>query len=414
MVTRPSHFRFDWWVVQKRAVQLTMMGVIVALLASGAALYVWKFGNPLRRVALTSNLPAGARFESFEGDVRVIHAATREVVLASSDTQLYPGDMVQTQADGRARIAMADGSTVVVRPNSTIIIRDNEGSEDGKKSNVRVVVDSGQMLVRTPEQAEGAKNVVETPKAKNEVGSQSQASFDVHPEGIEEVRVAAGSVHSTNQRGESTALSAGQYLQYNQSGTPSNVQKLLEGPQLAQPRDLEKIIVGGNGSANVPLRWLKPQTGVPAYYRVEVATSPFFVPEGKVIERDQLISTQFSANDLRPGAYFWRVRATAATGQISDWSEPKKFIVSAAGNSSVSVVVTRLNANYLGGDLYIIRGSSAPGTTISVSGRETMVGPDGNFQVQVSANATVREVTIMAFDPQGNRSQYRLPLTRNS
>jgi hypothetical protein len=76
-------------------------------------------------------------------------------------------------------------------------------------------------------------------------------------------------------------------------------------------------------------------------------------------------------------------------------------------------VVTRLNANYLGGDLYIIRGSSAPGTTISVSGRETMVGPDGNFQVQVSANAAVREVTIMAFDPQGNRSQYRLPLTRN-
>src|SRR6185436_56276 len=114
-----------------------------------------------------------------------------------------------------------------------------------------------------------------------------------------------------------------------------------------QPRDMERIVAVNNGSATVPLRWQKPQSGVPAYYRVEVATSPFFVPEGKVIERDQLISTQFSANDLRPGAYFWRVRATAATGQTSDWSEPKKFIVSAAGISSGSVVVTRLNANYL-------------------------------------------------------------------
>ena len=414
MVTRKSSLTFDWWIVQKRAARLAATGAVLCLLISAAGLYVWKFGNPLKRVVLKTDAPAGARFESFEGDVRVIHAATREVVLASSDTQLYPGDMVQTQADGRARIAMADGSAVVVRPNSTIIIRDNESSEGGKRSNVRVVVDSGQMLVRTQDQNEGAKNVVETPKTQNEVGAQTQASFGVNPEGTEEIRVNAGSIESQNRSGERTTLSSGEYVSVNQSGTITKPQRLLEVPQPAQPRDLEKLVAGNNGAANVPLRWLKPQTGVPAYYRVEVATSPFFVPEGKVIERDQLISTQFSANDLRPGAYFWRVRATAATGQTSDWSEPKKFIVSSPSNGSGSVVVTRLTANYLGGDLYIIRGSSAPGTTISVSGRETMVGPDGNFQVQVTANVTLREVTIMAFDPQGNRSQYRLPLVRNT
>ncbi|HXT61583.1 MAG TPA: FecR domain-containing protein [Pyrinomonadaceae bacterium] len=414
MVTRQSSFQFDWWIVQKRAVKLAASGLVFALLIMGAGLYVWKFGNPLKRVALKLDAPAGARFESYEGDVRVIHSATRQVVLASSDTQLYPGDTVQTQADGRARIAMADGSTVVVRPNSTIIIRDNESSEGGKRSNVHVVVDSGQMLVRTQEQTEGAKNVVETPNTKNQIGAQTNASFGVSPEGTEEIRVNAGSIESQNHSGERTTLNSGEYVSVNQSGTISKPQRLLEVPQPAQPHDLEKIIVGGNGVATVPLRWLKPQTGVPAFYRVEVATSPFFVPEGKVIERDQLILTQFSANDLRPGAYFWRVRATASTGQTSDWSEPKKFIVSTQGNGSATVVVTRLSSNYLGGDLYIIRGSSAPGTTISVSGRETMVGPDGNFQVQVTANVSLREVTIMAFDPQGNRSQYRLPLTRNS
>jgi hypothetical protein len=208
-------------------------------------------------------------------------------------------------------------------------------------------------------------------------------------------------------------LNSGEYVSVNQSGTISKPQRLLEVPQPAQPRDLEKIIVGNNGSASVALRWLKPQTGALVYYRVEVATSPFFVLEGKVIERDQLISTQFSATDLRPGAYFWRVRATAATGQTSDWSEPQKFIVATPSNGSGSVVVTRLSASYLGGDLYIIRGSGAPGTTISVSGREALVGSDGSFQLQITANSTMREVTIMAFDPQGNRSQYRLPLTRN-
>ena len=178
---------------------VTVILLAMGVTASGVALYVWKFGNPLRAVATRNDMAAGARFMSFEGDVRVIRSATREVVLAGSDTQLYPGDMVQTQADGRARITMADGSTVVVRPNSTIIIRDNASAEGGKKSNVQIVVDSGQMLIRTEEQNEGAKNVVETPKTTSQIGGQTNASFVVTSEGAEEVRANNGSVEMSNR-----------------------------------------------------------------------------------------------------------------------------------------------------------------------------------------------------------------------
>ena len=96
----------------------------------------------------------------------------------------------------------------------------------------------------------------------------------------------------------------------NPSGTVSR-QKLLDVPSPSEPHDLEKVFVGANGSASVSLKWQRPSSGTPAYYRVEVATSPFFVADGKVIERDQLVATEFSASDLRPGVYFWRVRATA-------------------------------------------------------------------------------------------------------
>ena len=178
---------------------------------------------------------------SFEGDVRVIRSSTRQVVIAKSDIQLYPGDTVQTQADGRARISMADGSTVVVRPNSTIIIRDNESAQDGKRSNVHVVVDSGQMLVRTSDQSENNKNVIETPKTQNQIGSQTAASFGVTPEGTEEIRVNSGAVQSANRLGERLSLQGGEYVSVNQSGTISKPQRLLEVPQPIQPRDLEKL-----------------------------------------------------------------------------------------------------------------------------------------------------------------------------
>jgi FecR-like protein len=410
MIKKVGHFQIEWWVIQKRAIYIAVLVGISCVLVAGASLYVWKYGNPLKNVAIRTDLPPGARFMSFEGDVRVIRSATREVIVASNDTQLYPGDTVQTQADGRARINMADGSTVVLRPNSTIIIRDNAGAEDGKRSNVHVVVDSGQMLVRTQQQGEG-QNVIETPKTQNQIGGQTAASFGVNPEGTEEIRVNTGSVESVNRSGEKASLQGGQYISVNQSGTMSKPQRLLEVPQPLQPRNLEKILVSGNGSATVALRWQKPPSGVPSFYRVEVATSPFFVAEGKVIERDQLVATQFNASDLRQGAYFWRIRATDTSGQISDWSEPLKFLITTQGAGVSTVPVSNLTSVYLGGNVYVIRGTTAPGTSVRVSGREAAAASDGNFQVQITAPSGTREVTIQASDSQGNNSQYRVPLT---
>lgn len=411
MPNKTSRFAFDWWIIQKRFVYLMIALFITCGIAAGAALYVWKYGNPLKHVAEVKSL-TGARFTSFEGDVRVVRAATRETIQATADTELYPGDTVQTQASGRARISLADGSTLVVKPNSTIIVRDNARADDGKKSNVHVVVDSGQLYVKTEVQGEGTTNVVETPKTKNKLGEQTGASFGVNDEGTEEIRVNAGAVETTNRAGEKTSIHANEYVSVNNQGTLSRPQKLLDVPMPSEPHDLQKVFVGDNGSAGVGLKWQRPQSGTAAYYRVEVATSPFFVADGKVIERDQLVATEFGASDLRPGVYFWRVRATATSGQASDWSEPRKFVVTQRGTGS-QVAVSNLAAEFLGGNIYLVRGRAEPGTTIRVSGRETLVPSDGTFQIQISV-AGSRDVVVDAQDAQGNTSQYKLPLSNRT
>lgn len=387
--------------------------MIALLLLSGVAgataLYVYKYGNPFKDVAKVRT-PAGARFISFEGDVRVVRSATRETIAATGDTELFPGDTVQTQATGRAKIGLADGSTLLVKPNSTIIIRDNARDNEGKKSNVHVKVDSGQMVVRTEQQSDGNNNVVETPQTKNKVGEQTGASFGVNPEGTEEIRVSAGVIETTNRAGDKTSIHANEYVSVNNSGRLSSPQSLLAVPTPSEPHDLQKVFVGSNGAASVALKWVKPQSGTASYYRVEVATSPFFVADGKVIERDQLVATEFGANDLRPGVYFWRVRATASTGQASDWSDPQKFTIATRGTGS-SVAVANLTAELLGGNIYLVRGRAEPGTTIRVGGREAIVPSDGLFQVQITANGNTREVVVEAQDLQGNSSQYKLALT---
>src|SRR4029079_2837666 len=150
--------------------------------------------------------------------------------------------------------------------------------------------------------------------------------------------------------GDKTSIHGGEYVSVNNSGRLSAPQRLLDVPQPSEPHDLEKFLAGGKCSASVPLKWTRPQSGTAAYYRVEVATSPFFVADGKVIERDQLVATEFGASDLRPGVYFWRVRATAQSGQTSDWSDPRKLVVVARGEGS-EVQVHGLRSEFLAGHI---------------------------------------------------------------
>jgi hypothetical protein len=408
MATKNGRFDMDWWVVQKRLMYIIIGALVLALLAGGVGLYIWKYGNPFASPKPSADVHEGARFASFEGDVRVIRATTRETIPASPTTQLYPGDTVQTQSDGRARIALADGSTLVIRPNSTVTIRDNTSSEGGQK-NVRVKVDTGQINVRTEDQPEGTNNIVETSQTQSKLASETASTFNVGADKTAEIRVQAGQIETTTNNGEKTVIHSNEFVSVNPAGTIGQRERLLDVPAPAGPRNLERVSTGKNGAASVTLRWQRPQSGTAAHYRVEVASSPFFVPAGKVIERDQLASSEFNASDLRPGDYFWRVRATARSGQDSDWSEPLKFtVISQATGDSLSF--SDVAAEYVGGQIYVIRGRTQPGTTVSFMGRETLADSSGAFRLQITAPEGAGEVTIEAQDQQGNRSQHKVQL----
>ncbi len=415
MTNHQQRFDLEWWSVSKKSVYTLVLLSLLVVSAGGASLYVKFYGNPFAGAGGNADMvPPGARFVSFDGDVRIVRAQTRENLLARSDVQLYPGDIVQTQADGRARILLADGSNLLVRPNSVVTIRDNTGTDGTSRANVRVAVARGQINVRTEQQPEGASNIVETPLTRNSLTAQTGASFGVREDNTEFIRVSDGQLDTSTRGGEKTTVQSGEYIALNQSGTIKSRERLLDVPAPVAPRDLEKIPVGTGGATSVGLRWLRPASGIPGHYRVEVATSPFFVAAGKVIERDQLDATEFSADDLRPGVYFWRVRAFAASGQSSDWSEAQKFTVAVPGGAAdvERATVSDLTFEFIAGSLYVVRGRSQPGNTIHINGRDAATAADGKFQLQIPVSKGAREIAVTAEDPRGGtRTEARLPFT---
>ena len=410
MVTRVSRFDLDWWVVQKKLIYVAVILLSLSVVAAGAGLYVWIYGNPFKGAPADAGSSAGARFVSLEGGVKVVRANTRETLQARADTRLFPGDMVQTQEDGRARITLADGSNLFVKPDSVVTIAENTAAEGGKSTKVRVAVESGQINVRTEQQGENGTNVVATRLTESRLASETDASFHVRDDKSEAIRVATGAVETTTSGGDQTTLRGGEYVAVNQQGAVAQREHLLDAPSPLSPRNLERLAARKGAATAVALKWQKPSTGAPAHYRVEVATSPFFVPAGMLIERDQLQATEFTVDDLRQGNYFWRVLAVAQSGQASDWSEPQKFVVVGGGGTGEEAGVSDVQIEYVAGSIYLVRGRTQSGNIVRCEGRETLAARDGFFQLQISAPRGARDVQIETADTQGNRNSFKFAL----
>lgn len=410
MSIRTSRFDLEWWIVPKRLIYIIIALVIFSVVAGGVSVYLYLYGNPFRGAPETELTAEGARFDSFEGDVRVTRASTRETFQARSDTRLYPGDIVQTQEDGRARVTLADGSTLLIKPNSVITIAENTRSDSDGAASVRVAVDRGHVNVRTEQQAEGTSNVVKTPLTESVLGSQTSVGIGVREDKQEEIRVQTGAVETSTRNGERATLSNGEFALVNQSADIVQREKLLEAPVPVSPKNLDRIAARGGAATSVALQWQRPAAGGGnSYFRVEVATSPFFVDPGKVIERDQLQAANFTVGDLQPGTYFWRVRAVSPSGQASEWSEPQKFTVATEGGGEAASV-SNVTVEYVAGQIYIVRGQTQPGASVRCAGKQTLANSTGGFELQITAPRGAREIPLEAQGTHGGRSTYRVPL----
>jgi hypothetical protein len=394
-------FYIEWWNIRKS----TIYGLVVLLIlsAGAAGFYWWASRHDWFAAAQQTEAPANtAQIISFEGDVRVTRAATRETIVVTRETYVAAGDTIQTQADGRATLRMIDGSVYTVKPNSTVVVRDNSSIFGGK--NVRVALDDGQLNVRTERQAENTENVVEVAQSENKLLSDTDASFNVDAQtNGGEIRISRGGVETT-LGGQTTSLRENEFASVN-NGQIINREKLLDPPRQSAPANLAQIIETAGAGASVPLSW---QSNAAANYYLQVSRSPYFSADSILVDRPQLTSTEFRVGGLSPGTYYWRLRSTARSGQNTEWNEPWKFQV-VRNESGRSIEVSEWRSENIGGNIYLISGRTQAGLAVRTPGREpTYVASDGTFRIQITTSSAVAPIEVS--DDRGNRSGFVLSL----
>ena len=396
-------FYVEWWKIRKSTIYGLIAFVVVISSVSYGVWWALQYDWFAQQAAAEAPKDA-ARIISFEGDVRITRAATRETILVTKETFVSAGDTIQTQADGRAVIQMIDQSVYSVRPNSTVVIRDSSSIFGG--TNIRVALDDGQINVRTDQQPENTENVVEMMDSETQLRSQTDASFNADAySGGGEIRISRGSVE-TSIGGERSTINANEFAAVN-DGRIASREKLLLPPQPSSPSNLSQVVDVTGGGVTMSFSW-QDESAIPvASYYLQIARTPYFSPDALLVDRGSVTSRDFRLAGLQPGSYYWRLKTTSRAGQTSEWNEPWRFnVVKRDTNPAIEVVDWRVEN--VGGNVFIITGRTRAGLQVRAQGRQVFAGGDGVFRLQVST--PLSEVAIELGDDGGNRGGFVLSL----
>ena len=403
---RQPKFYVEWWNIRKSTIYgIITVVVVLAAIAGGfwyASRHNWFISTD------SSEIPKdAARIVSFEGEVRITRAATRETILVTRETFVTAGDTIQTQSDSRAIVQMIDGSVYSIRPNSTIVVKDTTSIFGGK--NVRVSLDDGQLNVRTEEQPQDAKNIVEVADSENQLMARTDASFNADAAtGGGEIRVSRGGVETT-MGGDKTVIGENEFAAVN-NGKLTAREKLLGAPRPSSPGNAAQIIDQGGG-VSVNFTWQDPEGNPASSYSIQISRSPIFASDATLVDRTGLQTHEFRLAGLSPGTYYWRLKAKSTSGQATNWNDAWKFSVIRPGEN-LAIDAAGWNVERVGGSVYRISGSTRPGMVVRAAGRETFAGSDGTFRLQISSGSA--ETAVEIGDDRGNRTGFIISLRNGS
>jgi hypothetical protein len=264
----------------------------------------------------------------------------------------------------------------------------------------------GQLAVRTDEQPQDTQNIVEVADSENRLLSNTDASFNADSQNnAGEIRISRGGVETTTG-GEKTVIGEGEFASVN-NGKLSSREKLLAPPRPVSPSNSEQFTDQGGTGVSVSFSWLPPEGSAASSYFLQVSRSPIFASDAILVDRSGMQAREFRLSGLTPGSYYWRVKATAPSGQTTYWNDAWKFIVARAGDN-IAIDVSDWNIERVGGNVYLVTGRTQPGMNVRSVGRETFAGADGAFRLQISTPSI--ETAVEVGDDRGNRAGFIISL----
>ena len=384
---KQAEFQLAWTTVTYRSVALLILTIA---LAAGVSLYFVfptqahqvtdKLGSAFDSILSKINKPGPvenqsnasqqARFTSFDGTVRVKKANSNTWVAADYGLPLEKGDVVQTMAEGIAKVAFGDGSTYSIQPDSLITIEENT-TNAAQQTQVSVRIETGTLELNTGDVP--STQQVRIDNATTTLGKDSalQAMND-RKKGTPAVLVTKGQ-GTFEMNNEKTAIAPYEKVSFNPESGEIKKEKEIAPPILLAPSNMMPIFVSASGRS-VDFSWT-PVDGVKAYH-VRLSRNPYF----SSLEREARPATpDWRVTGLAEGRYYWVVQSVDARGKESIESEKNGFTIVSKGNENVTLPLD-LEPFMQHGHVIEVKGKTQQGARVMVNGEQVpVINDDGSF-----------------------------------
>ena len=381
-VHKAPHVDVYWHTVRYRTVVLYAV-ILTTILFTGVYLvFPAASANIVRRIAdaiLPHNGPVAtisarqARFVNLDGKVQVKKVSSVQWVNADYQLTLDKGDLIQTDSEGVARIAFADGTTYTVKGDTLVTVEENNVAAN-QPTQVAVHISSGQVDLATGAwEVPGSKAEVSFENAVASLRANTRAAVRSDPTTQQqEITITSGSAQFS--RG-SEHLDIGQWQRVSfPTGGPITTSQVLAPPDLLQPLNLQPIIVADPQHDPVHFSW-KPVATAKLYDFQTSATMMF----NRIVAEKKVATTSVDVTGLDPGNYFWRVRALDDKNQLSETSEPHKFTLVVQGKEQEMLL--EVDNTELQGNVVEVSGRTEPGAALIVNGEQVAdIQADGHFR----------------------------------
>ena len=384
---RESGFQVKWTTITYKSVAIglvllfaAVLGVLYFLFPEQSRLAVDKAGSFFSELAKKMGWggedhkgPVSgeqqANFTQIDGTVRVKKAVRGDWVAADYKLPLEKGDVVQTDAEGIAKIVFTDGTNYTVKPDSLIVIEENS-TNDQRQTQVKVQVTSGTVDLATAKYGEGSSSQVKVAGATASLASDSAAQVRNDPRADKhEILVTRGT--SQVQRGtEVMSLTDYEKVSFTAAGGGMTKEKEIAPPTLISPANMMSIFLRDP----VNLSWT-PMANARQYH-VRVSMNAYF--SSTVLDR-KMVGTDLPAPPLKEGAYYRLVQSVDGQGRESAESEKNRFNVIPKGADTPGLRLT-VEPFRQHGRVLEVRGETEPGARVMVNGQEVPdLNPAGQF-----------------------------------
>ena len=315
-----------------------------------------------------------AHFTALDGTIRVRKGNGNSWINADYNVPLEKGDVVQTGAEGMAKIVFNDGTNYTVKQDSLIVIEENSAN-DQQQTSVSVAVSTGTVDLTTATYVQGSKSQVIVAGAKASLAPDSAAMVHNNPKDDQhEILVKKGS-GEVERNGEMAHLSPWEKVSFRSESKTMERATEIGPPAPITPGNMMPVFINaGEKSKEVEFAWT-PMANA-AGYRLRISHNPYF--SSLLLDR-KVETPSVVVTGLPVGAYYWSIQSYDSAGKASVESEKNRFtiIVKAKEKIELSLVIEPLIQH---GHVIEVTGKTEAGARVMVNGKEVpIVGDDGTF-----------------------------------